>query len=425
VRPLFLLFRDAYSGLPAATWLLSAAAFINRSGSMVVPYLSLYLKDSYGLSAETAGLFISAYGVGSILGNLLGGRLCDRVGPVRLQILALGGAWLWFWLLAVISNAWLLAGGLFVLGAINDAFRPGNITAVVESCAPELRPRALALNRLAINAGWAIGPTVGGYLAQVDFTWLFLADGLTCGLAAAFLFWRRRSLPQTSHRHHGDSVRVSPFADRRFLAIAALSVLLLLAFMQYFTTETRYLNTAFGFDKNSIGWLLAINPIVIIVCEMPLVHALRSRRQLPLVACGALLVGAGLALLPLRGGMPLVLLSMLVLTLGEMLWSPFLGAYVSDRAPANGRGRYLGAYASSFSVAFVLAPGLGGMVYDRLSADALWYLCGVLGTAVAIGFWLLAVSDRELAEPAPSSTPAADLLAAATPSKASAETAPE
>ena len=392
-------YRDSFRGLPATTWFLCLAAFVNRSGSMVLPFLSPYLGERFGYSVAEAGRLLGLYGIGSICGSLLGGKLADVLGPVRVQVVTLLATCVWMLVMTGIERPWPLAGGVFVLGLLNDAFRPGNYTAVANSCEPALRRKALALNRLSVNAGWAIGPTVGGYLAGMDYRWLFVADGMTCGLAALLLWVLLRGFrPEVPQRpEHDRSWR----HDGLFLWVMVSCFCYLLAFEQFFTTEVRVLREAFAYDTKTIGWLLAINPLLIFAFEMPLVHALRHRPALPVTALGALVTGIGfLVLLPSLGGAG-VALSMCVLTFGEILQMPQVGAWTYDRAPAHARGAYTGVYAAMFSAAFVVAPWLGGELYDTAGPAALWWTCGGLGALAALGFLL--AHRREGAAPPPAS----------------------
>ncbi|MCA8956152.1 MAG: MFS transporter [Planctomycetes bacterium] len=384
---------SVYGGLPAITWLICLAAFVNRAGSMILPFLSLYLGKRFGYDVEQAGYLVAMYGIGSVAGSIVGGRLSDLLGPVRVQLVTLLGAAAWMLLLTQLENAWSLALGILVLGLINDAFRPGNMASVLASVPPELGPTALTLNRVAVNAGWAIGPTIGGHLAEIDFRWLFVADGGTCALAALVLWaFVPRDLAHDIHpASAGETARQdSPWRDGRFLCLLAVTVLTLLAFMQYFSTETRYLAAAFGLTEGDIGWLLAINPVLIVLVEMPLVRALRGRPRLPLVALGTLLIALSFPLLvPVRWGLSGVIAQLLLLTVGEMLSFSLLNSFVGDRAPPRLRGQYLGVHGASFAVAFVLAPALGGRVYERLGADVLWYGCAGLAGLAALGYlWL-------------------------------------
>ncbi len=383
------LYRDAFADLPARTWLLAFAGFLNRAGSMVVPFLGLYLKDRFGYTATEAGFVVGLYGVGAICGSWLGGWLCDRLGPVRVQVVTLAASAAWMLLMSLIRDPALLALAVFVLGVLNDAFRPGSITAAAVSVAPHLRRKALSLNRLAMNAGWAFGPTIGGYLVTFDFRLMFVVDGLTCGIAALWLATRLSGWNPAPPPHEEPGAPATrPFRDRHFLALMGANLIVLIAFMQYFTTGSRVLEDA-GYTKSEVGWFLAINPIVITLFEMPVVHVLLRRRALPLIALGSLIVGLGYLCMLLPLGWGALALAMLVVATGELLQMPLLGAHINDHAPAHLRGAYNGAYGMTFCLALVLAPALGGAVYDAAGAPALWLSCGAAGALAALWFWHL------------------------------------
>ncbi|MCA8948073.1 MAG: MFS transporter [Planctomycetes bacterium] len=389
-------YRDAFGGLPAITWLLCFAAFVNRCGSMVLPLLSLYLLAKFGYTAGEAGEVVAFYGMGAVFGSVLGGKLADRLGCVRVQIVTLAGAGCWMFLMAQITAAWLLAPATFVLGVINDAFRPGSITAVATSVGPELRRKALSLNRLMMNAGWAVGPTVGGNLVEhFDYSVMFWADGGTCLLAAAFLFvFLRGFTPRTATPSDGDASKAiaaaahlrGPFRDLHFLWLMFVNFVVITAFMQYFTTGTRVLKQDYGYPESTIFWLIAINPLLITLTEMPIVHTLRRHAALPIVALGSLVIGAGFLLYLLPLGATGVILALAVITIGEVLQMALLGSYINDYAPERRRGAYNGAYGMSFSLALVAAPAVGGWLYDGAGARVLWTCCAIAGLLGAIGF---------------------------------------
>lgn len=393
------LYREAFGGLPARTWLLCTAAFLNRCGSMVVPFLGPFLKDRYQFTPSEAGYVIGLYGIGAFVGSWLGGLLTDRIGAVRLQVLALGSAALWMWLMLLCASPWTLVPAVFVLGVCNDAFRPGSNTAAAQSAPPELRRKALSLNRFALNLGWAVGPTVGGYLVRIDFGWMFVVDGATCGLAALWLWSRLRGWNPLATRPTATPTAPAargvgqgqgherPFADRHFVLLMVANLLVLLAFMQYFTTGARVFVDQ-GYTTDQVGWFMAVNPILITLLEMPTVHGLRGRPALPVVTLGSLGIGFGFLFL-LGDGWLWVVVGMVVMALGELLQMPLLGAHVNDHAPDHARGAYNGAYSMTFTLGLILAPVLGGAVYDVAGAVALWWACALCAGLGAIGFWWL------------------------------------
>lgn len=380
-------YRDAFGGLPRLTWLLCVAAFLNRCGSMVVPFLGLYAKERFGYSAGDAGDMLAMYGLGAVTGSWLGGWFTDRIGPVRIQIATLIGSGVWMLFMAQQMQPGWFEAAIFVLAVLNEAFRPGSITAVAISCPPELRRKALSLNRLMVNLGWAIGPTIGGYLVIYNFDLMFYVDGGTCLLTAAFLAFGLGGFQARPEPKRKGEVRARPLRDKHFLWLMLANLITLIAFLQYFTTGSRVFEDD-GYKRSSIGWFLAVNPILIVMFEMVVVHKLRNRPALPIVALGSLVVGLGyFALLAPFGAMGIVM-AMAIVAGGELLQMPLLSAHINDRAPANARGAYNGANGMVFSLALILAPAIGGRVYERFGQDTLWIACAVLGAVAAGMFWL-------------------------------------
>lgn len=379
-------YRDAFGGLPRLTWLLCLAAFLNRCGAMVVPFLGLYAKERFDYSATEAGYMLSVYGIGAVVGSWLGGVLTDRIGSVHTQIMTLLASGMWmFGMTLVLQPGWLEVT-TFVLAVFNEAFRPGSITAVAVSVPPALRRKALSLNRLMINLGWAVGPTIGGYLVMVDFRWMFVVDGSTCLIAAAFLAFGLGGFRPKPEPRAANETKARPMRDGHFVWLMLANLITLVAFMQYFTTGSRVFEDT-GYQRHHIGWFLAVNPILIVMFEMIVVHALRDRPALPIVALGSLVVGIGYLVLLAPLGAVGIVIAMGVIAGGELLQMPLLSAHINDRAPASARGSYNGAYGMVFSLALILAPVLGGHVYEDYGQDALWILCGVLGAVAAWMFW--------------------------------------
>ena len=78
-------FTNSFRGLPREVWLLSVVSLINRSGAMVICFLTLYLTQALFFNIRDAGYIMSCFGVGSIAGAFLGGFMTDRFGYYRVQ----------------------------------------------------------------------------------------------------------------------------------------------------------------------------------------------------------------------------------------------------------------------------------------------------------------------------------------------------
>lgn len=391
MRRLLNAYRRAFAGLPRTVWALAAAGLVNRSGSMVLPFLSLYLTTQLGLSPSTAGWVVGLYGTGSVAGSLLGGWLVDRIGAVRVQQMSLLGNALGFFLLPLARQPWSLAIVVLATSVVGEMLRPAMMSGAAQAAAPPVRARAMALVRLAHNLGFAVGPAVGGLLATINYHWLFITDGGTCAAAAMLLGgvfgWRARPIPVD---HHGGPAGPASWRRPAFAAFLAAVFALGMVFFQIFATLPLYWRHAWGLAESRIGLLLGINGVLIVSVEMLLVHRLERHSPLRVAAVGSLLVCLGFALMSVGHGALWAAVTVLVWTIGEMLAMPQINAVAASQGGPGESGRTMGAFTLAFSLAFVVAPLTGMAVYQHWGGTVLWLGIGALGPLLATTLWLLA-----------------------------------
>jgi predicted MFS family arabinose efflux permease len=388
LRTLFSVYVAAFSGISKAVWFLAGALLVNRAGTMVLPFLSLYLTRDLGMSAARAGQIIGFFGLGSMAGSYLGGWLSDKIEPLRVQQLSLLTSGIGFLIFTRLESFFALAVGVLVLAAVADAFRPALMVAVARHSSPTTTARSFALIRLSANLGMAIGPAAAGFLAVFGYVWLFVGDALTCWAAAVVLVLTFRNTPANQHHddHDDPSLGRSPWRDGPFLLLLFLICLLAMAFFQVWSTVPIYLRTDYGLTERAIGSLLALNALLIVLAEMVLIRAVEHADRMQVVGLGALFVCAGLALLPLGPAIIVAIGSMVVLTFGEMLSMPITNTVVAERAGRASTGRYMGAYTLAFSAAFVVGPVAGTAVYQHLGPETLWHGIGATGLVLGFGF---------------------------------------
>ena len=388
VRAVFSAYLSAYAGLPREVWLLAGALLVNRAGTMVLPFLSLYLTRDLGLTAADAGIIIGCFGLGSMAGSFVGGWLSDRLDPVRVQELSLLASGFGFLAFTQIESFNALAGGVLILAAISDAFRPALMAAVAHRTSPGIRSRAFALIRLAANLGMAVGPAAAGLLAVYGYVWIFVGDALTCWAAAAMLVATlgAKAPDGPAIRRPTRGREGSPWRDLPFLGLMLLVVVLAMAFFQVWSTAPLYLRSFYQMTERSIGLLLALNALLIVFTEMPLIRAIENCDRMKMVGLGAFFVCAGLAILPFGPGWMTAVVFMVVLTVGEMLSMPITNAVVAERAGVESVGRYMGVYTLAFSTAFVIGPIAGTAIYQNFSPQVLWFGTGAVGVVLAVAF---------------------------------------
>ena len=280
---------------------------------------------------------------------------------------------------------------MFFVAIVNEAFRPANATAVGNVCPAELRPRGFGLNRLAINVGVTIGPAVGGFLARIDYLYLFWADAITCIFAAGLMwyFFRGQEFEMESKVKKDENPIMSPWRDGLFLFFAALILASGLMFTQLFSTWPVYMRDVYMLLEDKIGLLMALNALFIVFVEMPLIHRIEDFQPMRVVAIGALFLFGGFAILPLGESMLFAAFSVIIWTIGEMLVFPIAISFVANRSTDQNRGKYMGLFTVTHGMAFVLGPVMGTWIYDVMGPTQLWIFAGVLGVISYAGLLLL------------------------------------
>ncbi len=389
------LYVKAYSGLSREAWMLSVIMFINRVGSMVIPFLSIYLTSELGFSIEQTGWILGAYGLGSILGSFIGGKLTDLIGHFRVQTGSLLLSSLLFMALYQVHTFFPMMAVIFLFAVVADSLRPANATSVAFYSKPENVARAYSLNRMAVNLGFSIGPAVGGMLATVSYFWLFATDATTCAVAGLCFYLYFRNKPGFKKDMKAEKIAeaipsVSPGLNLQFIWFVSMTALYATIFFQLLATLPLYYKQVYALSEGQIGLLLALNGAIVFALEMVVVYVLGDRFQHRyLIMIGAALNGLSFFLLYAFSGVPFLVLAMIVLSISEILAMPFLSAMVAAHAPATRRGTYMGMYTMAYAIAQVLGPVLGMQVVEHFGYDMLWMVCTVLA---ALNIWGLYVN---------------------------------
>jgi predicted MFS family arabinose efflux permease len=390
------LYLDAFAGISRYIWVLGLIMLVNRSGAMVIPFLSVYLTQILAFSKPQTGFIMSCMGLGSVLGSFLGGFLTDKFSYYHVQFWSLVLNGCLFLVLGQMQTPLLLSITVFLLAMVGDAFRPANFASVMVYSTPTTITRSYSLVRLAVNLGFGIGPALGGILAySLGYQWLFWVDGLTC-FAAALIF--RTQLKQKKERvkknENPEALVEKPrsaYRDPLFLVFFCFMTLTYIAFNQFFTMTPVYLRETCQLPENQIGMILGLNGLLIALVEMPLVFKLEQRfRKMNLVMLGAGLIGLAFLVHNLVPGVfAIAFVSVVAVTLGEMLNLPFANSIALGRSTPANRGQYMALYSISFSIAQIASPTIGMQVVEHWGFKTLWYLLTFFCFIAIFGFGYL------------------------------------
>ena len=279
--------------------------------------------------------------------------------------------------------------------------RPAAMSATGDLCPPDAVSRAYAFTRLAVNLGMSIGPAIAGFLYLRHFAWIFYIDALTCVLAAGLVWYlfswstpaqNRQSIPDMQLKPESIAKSHSVMKDTRLLLVLGLYSLVAMIFLQTIGVYPIYLREQLAIPEATIGLLFSVNTILIVLFEMVLIAALDSRDKLAMIGVGSVFICVGFGIMPFGNSVGFIGFTVVLWTAGEMLSMPILTAWVGQRAPQGMRGRYMGAISATFSIAWMVAPILGGGLY-AVHPSAIWYGSLVVALIVAIGFRSLALSE--------------------------------
>lgn len=378
-------------GLPAPVWIVFATTFVNRAGSMVLPFLALYGTRYLGVRPALAGVALSVYGVGGLIGAPMAGRLCDRIGAfavLRGSLLASGAILLALPLAKGFATFLALT---FVWSLVAESVRPASLAALTLSVSPEQRKAAVAVNRLAINLGMSIGPMVGGFLAGVSYPLLFIVDGATTIAASIvltfLLMWKPAATPSIVRQAANSSRngRVSVLRDPRAMVFLTGVLLMAVVFFQHESAMPIFLVRDLHYSESFYGILFVVNTALIVLAEVPINLAMAHWSHRWTLVLGASLFAIGFGSMAVLHSMPGLIAAAVIWTLGEMIALPSSGAYALDIAPPGRSGQYLGAYSSTFSLALLIGPWAGTTMLERFGGTTLWvatFVVGMIGAAV-------------------------------------------
>ncbi len=388
---------ENFRGLSKEIWLLSLVTFINRAGAMVIPFLSLYLVNEKGFTLPQVGWIMTSFGVGSFVGTWIGGKLTDSIGFYKVIVLSLFFGGLGFIALQYLDSFFGLCLGVFGLILVADSYRPAIFVACDAYSEPKNVTRSIALIRLAINLGFSIGPMIGGLIiARISYTSLFWIDGATCVLAAAILFvvLKPKKLTDSEEKEVKVVEGKPAFQNGLYMLLLVIMVLSSVMFVQYFSVMPLYYEQAHFLSEDLIGLLLFLNGAMIVIFEMPLVGWLEKINISKTMATfwGMVFLALSFIVLNLSDWGGVLVIGMILMTLGEMIGSPFSNALALEMAPKGRKGAYMGYYSMSWSLSHIAGHNGGMNMVNSYGYDFTWYV--IFSILVVVSIMTLWLNNR-------------------------------
>ena len=399
MKKLYYNYLSTFKGLSKEVWWLAFITFINRSGTMVIPFLSLYLTESLDYTLENVGWIMSAFGVGSVLGSWIGGKLTDKYGFYRVMYLSLALTGILFIGLQFIEEFYAFCFAIFLVMLVADAFRPAMFVAMNTYSKAENKTRSVTLIRLAINLGFSAGPAIGGFIiTSINYKGLFWMDGITCLLATLVLINvlhpKKARVIDEQKVENPKPIR----SDGLFWIFFVAMFIFGFVFLQYFSTMPLYYRDVHALTEFDIGLLLGMNGFLIFVFEMPLIKWLGDSKYTKelLITIGLLVTGLSYVVLLMTPWVGILIIGMLFMTFGEMIAFPFSNSFVIERSKRGKQGEYMAFYSISFSAAHIFGHNSGLQMVDKFGYDMTWMVISIMSAiGVLTLFYLMYRLKRE------------------------------
>ena len=391
---------DNFKDFPREVWILTLITFINRAGTMVIPFLSKYMKENLHFSYSQIGWVMVFFGIGSMVGAWLSGKLSDKIGFYKVMVFSLFASGIVFILLHYATTFEELCVGILVLTTIADMFRPAMLVCLKTFTTKEKRASAYSLTRAAVNLGFLFGPVLGGLIImQSGYEYIFYADGATCILAIIvfMIFVREKQLPIKTAAERALPKNVLVMKDKPFMLHLVICLITGILFFQIFTTLPLYHKEQFNMSEFDSGLLLSLNGLLLLLFELPIVNYV-SRNKINnhrVIFIGLVLMATSFLFLlyPWEG---MLIPMMLFMTCGVMLTFPFANSFAMERSYEQREGKYMAAFTMSYSFAHILSAKTGMEIIQNSGYETNWIFMSILGVVGSLlVFKLFAMVEKE------------------------------
>lgn len=395
-------FKKMFNDYPRAFWTYNAIVFIDRLGGfMLYPFFALYLTKKYEIGMATVGILFAVFSVSGMVGNAIGGALADRFGRKGVIIASLLLSALSALGMGFAPTLAVFIAVSVIVGTLGNIGGPAHEAVVADLLPPEKRAEGYGIIRVVFNVAVIIAPPIAGLLVSGSYLTLFIVDAVISVIAAAIVLF---ALPETKPQAHPDakpesmgqtfSGYLKVFKDVPFLLFIGVTILMTLVYLNMNSTLGVFLRDARGVKEVAYGTLLSINAILVVAMQFWVTHKLEKFRPMLMMAAGTFLYAVGFAMFGFVNGFVMFATAIVVLTIGEMVVSPFQQSVVAGFAPEDMRGRYMAVSGLTWSIAYTVGPYFAGLLLDGPQPERLWWVAGGIGLLATVGFLLLNRNKR-------------------------------
>lgn len=402
--------RKVYNEYPRAFWIYNIIVFIDRLGGfMLYPFFALYLTQKYDIGMSTVGIIFGIFSITGMVGSALGGAIADRMGRKTVIIFSLILSSISALGMGLAPSIGIFIAVVVVVGTLSSVGHPAHEAVVADLLPQNKRAEGYGIIRVVFNIAVIIAPPIAGLLISYSYMTLFIVDAVISVISACVvLFFLPETKPQAQAHIKPETMGQTfagykrVFKDTPFLAFIGVTVMMTLVYLNMNSTLGVYLRDEHGLPEVKYALLLSINAIIVVFLQFWVTRRLQNYKPFLMMAAGSLLYAIGFAMYGFISGFALFIAAMIVITIGEMVVSPFQQSLVASFAPEDMRGRYMAVSGLSWSISFTVGPYFAGLILESANPSLLWAFCGLIGMLATTGFLVLNKirnADEVLPEP--------------------------
>ncbi|MEK4426682.1 MDR family MFS transporter [Solibacillus sp. FSL K6-1523] len=369
--------------MPKQVWLLIIGTFVNTVGnSFLWPLNSIYIHDYLGKTLTMAGFVLMLNSLAGVFGNVLGGILFDKLGGYKTILIGVVFNLISITLLTIWHEWPQYIIFLTMLGFSGGIVFPA-LYAIAGSAWPEGGRKSFNAIFLANNVGVAIGPALAGLIADIQFEWVFISNlvsYIVFFLIVIFTFKRFDSAKVTTKKV--SSEMNEPKAKAPLIALTILSVSLVLCWLSYsqWSATISSYTQSLGMSLSQYSLLWTLNGFMIVAVQ-PIIKPLVTRWEKKIkhqLVLGLALMSVSFFVVYFAGDFKMFAAAMVILTLGEVFFSPVIPMLANKMAPPGQEGFYQGLVNSATTVGRMIGPLFGGIMVDLYGMQVLMLILSVI-----------------------------------------------
>jgi MFS family permease len=400
-----------YHEFPSLFWTVVAVRFVDGiGGTLLFPFFALYITSKFGVGMLEAGILLGMSSLFGLIGGMFGGALTDKFGRKQLILFGLIFSALSTLTFGLVNDIKVLYPLVIVVGLLSSISHPAHEAMIADILPEKKRQEGFGILRVVANFSWIIGPAIGGFLANINYFYLFAIDSVISCLVALVI---ARTIPETKpepHAHEESQSLLQTFTgyrfvlrDSAFVSFIIANIIMMIVYQQMYGSLSVYVRDYHGLTPQHYGWLMMTSAITVVLFQFWLTRTIKHRPPFLMMAFGTVFYAIGFFLFGIFTTFILFALNIVIITIGEMIVVPTSQALVAGFAPAEMRGRYMAIAGLSWAIPSTIGPGLAGYIMDNYNPNLVWYIGGALCGLSVLAYYALHLRLGSKPEFAPAS----------------------